>query len=114
MAMVHPRRIPRSEIAPSNFVEALIQDLFYLAGNFEMIANLLLLSPIFLILLKMSGREKSGISLFVCVFLSAGAEILQSSIPGRVSSPTDFALNSLGAFFTYLLFKANPKFFFKT
>ncbi len=104
LAMVLPREIPRREIASESLIQNLFQDLFYLAGNLEMIGNTLLLVPIFLILVRYFGNEKPLLSLAICVFLSACAESIQSVIPGRVSSLTDFALNSFGAFFVFSLY----------
>jgi glycopeptide antibiotics resistance protein len=107
LAMVFPRKVPKDQLDPSNFLKKLFQDLLYLSGNLEFIGNTFLLVPMFLILIKLFGRLKDRYALIICLLLSAGAEFAQSFIPGRVSSLRDFILNSSGAvavFFIHFLY----------
>ena len=97
VAMVFPRKVPKDQLDPSNFLKKLFQDLLYLSGNLEVIGNIFLLVPMFVILMKLFLRLKAFYALMICILLSAGAEFAQSFIPGRVSSTRDFILNSSGA-----------------
>ena len=107
LAMVFPRKVPKDQLDPSNFLKKLFQELIYLSGSFEFIGNVFLLVPMFVILIKLFLRLKAVYALMICILLSAGAEFAQSFIPGRVSSMRDFILNSSGAaaaFLIYLLY----------
>lgn len=107
LAMVFPRKVPKDQLDPSNFLKKLFQDLLYLSGSLEFIGNIFLLVPMFAILTKLFLRLKAVYALMFCILLSAGAEFAQSFIPGRVSSMRDLILNSLGAaaaFLIYLLY----------
>ena len=107
LAMVFPRKVPKDQLDPSNFLKKLFQDLLYLSGSLEFTGNVFLLVPIFVILIKLFLRLKAVYALMICILLSAGAEFAQSFIPGRVSSMRDFILNSSGAaaaFLIYLLY----------
>ena len=97
LAMVFPRKVPKDQLDPSNFLKKLFQDLLYLSGSLEFIGNVFLLVPMFAILIKLFLRLNAVYSLMFCILLSAGAEFAQSFIPGRVSSIRDFILNSSGA-----------------
>ena len=101
--MVFPRKVPKDQLDPSNFLKKLFQDLLYLSGNLEVIGNVFLLVPIFAILTKLFFRLKAVYALMFCILLSAGAEFAQSFIPGRVSSMRDFILNSSGAAAVFLI-----------
>ena len=103
LAMVFPRKVPKDQLDPSNFLKKLFQDLLYLSGNLEFIGNIFLLVPMFVILIKLFGRLKDIYALIICLLLSAGAELAQSFIPGRVSSLRDFTLNSSGAVAIFLI-----------
>ena len=103
LAMVFPRKVPKDQLDPSNFLTKLFQDLLYLSGNLEFVGNILLLVPMFFILMKLFGSLKDMYALLICLLLSAGAEFAQSFIPGRVSSLRDFILNSLGAVAVFLI-----------
>jgi len=103
LAMVFPRKVPKDQLDPSNFLTKLFQDLLYLSGNLEFIGNIFLLVPIFVILIKLFARLKDTYALIICLLLSAGAEFAQSFIPGRVSSLRDFILNSSGAVAVFLI-----------
>ena len=97
LSMVIPRKIPKDQLEADNFLIRILQEILYLSGTFEVIGNFLLLFPLFFILIYLFGKSKSILSVTICILLSAGAEILQNAIPGRVSSLRDFLLNSLGA-----------------
>ena len=103
LAMVFPRKVPKDQLDPSNFLKKLFQDLLYLSGNLEFIGNIFLLVPMFLLLIKLYLRLKTAYALMICILLSAGAEFAQSFIPGRVSSIRDFILNSSGAVAAFLI-----------
>jgi len=103
LAMVFPRKVPKDQLDPSNFLKKLFQDLLYLSGNLEFIGNIFLLVPMFVILIKLIGRLKNIYALIICLLLSAGAEFAQRFIPGRVSSLRDFILNSSGAVAVFLI-----------
>jgi len=103
LAMVFPRKVPKDQLEPSNFLKKLFQDVLYLSGNLEFVGNILLLVPMFFILIKLFGSLKDIYALLICLLLSAGAEFAQSFIPGRVSSLRDFILNSLGAVAVFLI-----------
>ena len=102
LAMVFPRKVPKDQLDPSNFLKKLFQDLLYLSGTLEFIGNILLLVPMFLILIKLFGKLKDIYALLICFLLSAGSELAQSFIPGRVSSLRDFILNASGAVAAFL------------
>ena len=103
LAMVFPRKVPKDQLEPSNFLKKLFQDVLYLSGNLEFVGNILLLVPMFFILIKLFGRLKDIYALFICILLSASAELAQSFIPGRVSSLRDFILNSSGVVAVFLI-----------
>ena len=105
LAMVFPRKVPKDQLIADNFLKELFQDLLYLSGNLELIANFFLLIPIFLILVKLYVRAHVLYALATCVFLSASAEFAQSFIPGRVSTIRDFLLNSFGVIFTFIIYQ---------
>lgn len=73
-----------------------ILGLFRIEGNLERFLNLLLLSPL-PILLKLSLlRIAPSVLIATGPFLSVTIEIVQKYVPGRVSDFVDIALNSLG------------------
>jgi glycopeptide antibiotics resistance protein len=101
--MAFPRKVPKDQLDPSNFLKKLFQDLLYLSGSLEFIGNIFLLVPMFAILTKLFLRLEAVYALMFCILLSAGAEFAQSFIPGRVSSIRDFILNSSGAVAAFLI-----------
>jgi len=103
LAMVFPRKVPKDQLDPSNFLKKLFQDLLYLSGTLEFVGNILLLVPMLLILIKLFGKLKDIYALLICFLLSAGSELAQSFIPGRVSSLRDFILNASGAVAAFLI-----------
>jgi glycopeptide antibiotics resistance protein len=105
VVMTLPRRIPKDELTTTNLIKKNLEDLFYVSGTIEVIGNFFLLVPLFFILIYVFGKPRSTLSLIICIVLSAGAELLQNSIPGRVSSPRDFLLNSLGAISALVIYQ---------
>ncbi len=105
LSMVIPRKIPKDQLEAYNLLIRFLQEFLYLSGTFEVIGNFLLLFPLFFILIYLFGKSKSTLSLIICIVLSAGAELLQSVIPGRVSSLRDFLLNSLGAISALVIYQ---------
>jgi glycopeptide antibiotics resistance protein len=107
MAMLQPRKWPSDQISSSNanFFKKVFSQFLYYEGPLEPVVNLLLLIPVFVFLLNFLGGNKALIAVSICIGLSALAEILQRSIPGRVSSIRDFTLNSSGSIMAFLLFK---------
>ena len=103
LAMVFPRKVPKDQLDPSNFLKKFFQNLLYLSGSLEFIGNVFLLVPMFVIQIKLVLRLKAVYALMFCILLSAGAEFAQSFIPGRVSSTRDFILNSSGAAAAFLI-----------
>jgi glycopeptide antibiotics resistance protein len=70
--------------------------LFLIEGNLERFLNILLLSPLS-VLLKLSFiRTPSSLLLLVGPLLSMTIEIVQIFVPGRIFDLIDVALNSLG------------------
>jgi len=109
LAMVFPRKVPKDQLIADNFLKKLLQDLLYLSGNLELIANFFLLIPIFLILVKLFVRAHALYALTICIFLSASAEFAQRFISGRVSTIRDFALNSIGVISALIIYLFNSK-----
>ena len=105
LSMVIPRKIPKDQLEADNFLTRFLQEILYLSGTLEVIGNFLLLFPLFFILVYLLGKSKSILSVTICILLSAGAEILQNAIPGRVSSLRDFLLNSLGAISALVIYQ---------
>jgi glycopeptide antibiotics resistance protein len=105
LAMVSPRKVPKDQLVANNFLKKLFQDLLYISGNLEFIANIFLLIPIFMILVKLVARVHAAYSLAICILLSASAEFAQRFIPGRVSTIRDFTLNSIGVISAFILYQ---------
>ena len=107
-AMVAPRK-SQEHFNSSGFLMKFLHELLYYSGPLEPVANFFFLMPIFLFLVINFGRAKAPMSLLICIALAATSEMLQSFIPGRVSSLQDFLLNSLGAVSAYLFEKIDLK-----
>ena len=86
----------------SHILVKLVIHLIYISGSLEFIGNIFLLVPVFVILIKLFGSLKESSALLICFLLSAGSELAQSFIPGRVSSLRDFILNASGAVAAFL------------
>ena len=105
LAMAFPRKVPKDQLIADNFLKKLLQDLLYISGNIEIIGNIFLLIPIFVILVKLFARIHAAYALTICIFLSASAEFAQSFIPGRVSTIRDFLLNSFGVISAFIIYQ---------
>jgi VanZ family protein len=68
----------------------------------DALRNLVLFAPLALALLLAGHRRLTGLAL--CAGLSAGVELLQLGVPGRIAGFMDVACNSLGAGLAILLF----------
>jgi len=76
-----------------------------ITGLTERFLNLFLLMPL-AILAKISYNQLSFRTiLIICIATSAGIELIQLMIPGRISDPIDVLTNSLGALFAAAGFK---------
>jgi len=105
IGMLLPRKLPSEEATSSNILQRIAHQLLYYSGPMEPVANFFLLVPVLIFLIAILGERGENISLFICISLSATAEFLQRFIPGRVSSPRDFLLNSLGAICAFTIYK---------
>jgi glycopeptide antibiotics resistance protein len=107
LAMLTPRRLPAhsNSLTHTSFLRRILHEILYYGGPLEPVVNFFLLIPIFIFLVFRLGRSKALLSLAICIALSAASELLQSVIPGRVSSLQDFALNSLGALSALLIYR---------
>jgi glycopeptide antibiotics resistance protein len=70
--------------------------LLRIEGPLERILNLLLLTPLPILLIKNFGNLSKFLLLFSGPLVSITIEAVQNFIPGRVSDPIDIVLNSLG------------------
>jgi glycopeptide antibiotics resistance protein len=90
-----PRR-PLVDPESVGLIRRLFRQILYLTGPSEVFLNLLLFIPIFFALLLLAREiPRTQCAIFACL-LSAAAELVQSQIPGRVSSLRDFMCNSVG------------------
>lgn len=83
---------------PTNFV-------LDLDPAFAIIGNIVLFSPLFLILNHYNKSLNLEACLIICALSPAIIEILQRWIPGRVSSASDLTLNVIGLMGVYLFVK---------
>jgi VanZ family protein len=106
VAMLTPRISPAdsNSLTHTSFLRRILHEILYYGGPLEPVTNFFFLIPVFAFLVLRLGRTKVLWSLSICIALSATAELLQSSIPGRVSSLQDFLLNSLGALSALLIY----------
>jgi glycopeptide antibiotics resistance protein len=70
--------------------------LFRIEGNLERFLNLLLLSPLPVLLKRSFIRIPTSVLLLTGPLLSVTIEMVQIFVPGRVSDLIDVALNSFG------------------
>jgi glycopeptide antibiotics resistance protein len=76
-----------------------------ITGLTERFLNLYLLMPL-AVLTKISYNQLSFRTiLIICISTSAGIELIQLLIPGRISDSIDVLTNSLGALFAVVGFK---------
>ena len=94
-------------IGQSSFFHRLLN----LSGPWERFGNVAMFFLVYLAIKLQFHRLGSGATLLATCSCSAVVESVQFFIPGRVSSLTDFALNSLGASVAFLISHFGPKFF---
>ena len=63
----------------------------------EVLANIAMLVPVALLLTFALGARRWWVAVAMCVAASVGVELVQSVMPGRVSSVLDIVANGLGA-----------------
>jgi glycopeptide antibiotics resistance protein len=73
-----------------------ILGIFRFGGIFEKILNLLLLLPLPFLIMRSFNTIPLRFLVFCGPSLSILIEVVQKLIPGRVSDPLDFTLNSIG------------------
>jgi len=66
-------------------------------NRLEVLANVVLLVPIALLLTLVLGARRWWLAIALCASASIGVEVVQHSMPGRVSSALDVAANGVGA-----------------
>jgi len=105
--MVLPRKLPADGVDSAQvfFIKRLFHKALYYSGPLEPVANVIFLIPIYFFLVVIPKRKRPIFVLWVCLFISASAEIAQEFIPGRVISIGDFALNSVGSATAFIIYK---------
>lgn len=81
---------------PTSEESGAILGLFRIEGNLERFLNLLLLSPLPVLLKLGFTRIAPSVLLVTGPLLSVVIELVQKYVPGRVSDLIDISLNSLG------------------
>ena len=81
---------------PTSEESGAILGLFRIEGNLERFLNVLLLSPLPVLLKLGFTRIAPSVLLVTGPLLSVAIELVQKYVPGRVSDLIDIALNSLG------------------
>lgn len=74
-------------------------------GFYERLLNLFLLMPLAFLTKICYSRLTSRTIFLICTCTSAGIEVIQLFIPGRVSDLVDVLANSLGAGCSLLVFR---------
>lgn len=82
---------------------------FRIEGNLERFLNLLLLSPLPILLKINLKRITPSVLLVTGPLLSMTIEIVQKYVPGRVSDLIDVSLNSLGFLVVAMIVIRRPK-----
>ena len=76
-----------------------------ISGLTERFLNLFLLAPLAIFIRISFAKLSFRTVLLVCISTSAGIEVIQLLIPGRVSDLVDVLANGLGAGFSLLIFR---------
>ena len=113
--------LPRNTVididtTPTGIISRILHEILYLTGPPEIFLNFLLFIPFFLALLFLNPALSRYWAALISCLTSAGVELAQSQIPGRVSSVRDFLSNCVGvavalAFITGLPKVKTPKSF---
>jgi glycopeptide antibiotics resistance protein len=84
------------DTTPTTIILRILHEILYLTGPPEVFLNFLLFIPFFLALLFLNPASSRYLAALISCLTSAGAELAQSQIPGRVSSMRDFLSNCFG------------------
>jgi glycopeptide antibiotics resistance protein len=95
LGLLFPRK-DSIDFEPIGFVARILHEILFLTGPPEIFLNFLLFIPFFLALLFLNPALSSYWAAVISCLTSAGAELAQSQIPGRVSSLRDFFSNCVG------------------
>jgi glycopeptide antibiotics resistance protein len=106
--------LPRGTAAGNNsasmgVIRRLIHEILFLTGPPEIFLNFVLFIPFFFAILILAPTLSPDRAVIVSCLTSATAEVVQSQIPGRVSSMRDFFANSLGVVIAMILLNAYAK-----
>lgn len=88
-----------------SIITSFAHDVLYYGGNFQWLANFLMLAPLPFLLLLVWGKLKPQILLLIGLLTTLTIETTQIYIPGRVSDLRDVAMNSAGVVVSVLLIK---------
>jgi glycopeptide antibiotics resistance protein len=88
-----------------SIITTFAHDVLYYDGNFQWLANFLMLAPLPFLLLLVWGKLKPKILLLIGLLTTLTIETAQIYIPGRVSDLRDVAMNSAGVVVSVLLIK---------
>jgi glycopeptide antibiotics resistance protein len=103
-----PRKVT-AEPAHLGLVKRIFHEILFLSGPLEVFLNFLLFVPFFCALVYfLPGLPRSGAA-FVSCLVSAGSEIAQTQIVGRVSSWRDFTSNCIGVVLSYSVIALTTK-----
>jgi glycopeptide antibiotics resistance protein len=94
---------------PTGIISRILHEILYLKGPPEIFLNFLLFIPFFLALLFLNPALSRYWAALISCLTSAGAELAQSQIPGRVSSMRDFLSNCVGVVVACAVVTVLPK-----
>ena len=97
------------DTTPTGIISRILHEILYLTGPPEVFLNFLLFIPFFLALLFLNPALSRDWAALISCLTSAGAEVAQSQIPGRVSSMRDFLSNCVGVVVALAFITGFPK-----
>jgi glycopeptide antibiotics resistance protein len=97
------------DATPTGIISRILHEILYLTGPPEIFLNFLLFIPFFLALLFLNPALSRYSAALISCLTSAGAELAQSQIPGRVSSMRDFLSNCIGVVVALAVITGFPK-----
>jgi glycopeptide antibiotics resistance protein len=97
------------DTTPTGIISKILHEILYLTGPPEVFLNFLLFIPFFLALLFLNPALSRYWAALISCLTSAGAELVQSQIPGRVSSMRDFLSNCVGVVVALAVVAGLPK-----